>query len=344
MSFPSFKYFISPLRLLILSLLIFCRVEAAEVDFDDVFIGTSPICLLEALHRYHLGHRVLILEQADRCGGAWKSIEACGISNVDLGCHFIGTHPELAHFLQKHVGCPLIDLGDPLKQNNMLLDHSPQKNLGFYFPRGSIDLIENLLKLIEKTNIVLLLNHKLESVYIDAEHKLVRVKVKDGYYTTSKVVATPSSSLRIENLESKSPAPIKKKHYHLYLLIADPTRFKFTYHVGISAGMIRMMNLTPFAGLHETGHQLIAIETGTESRLDEAEQFLQSLKDKMLIGKDAYILQQQKVIYEHSHFNFASLLRTLPIAKDFIEVLDTVMLSSASKYLPQWRENMQLAN
>src|SRR5690348_11005822 len=77
------------------------------VDFDVIVVGSSPIPLLEALYHYHSGKRVLILEEASACGGAWKSIEVCGMYPVDLGCHTLGNDKQMLHFLEEYIGCEM---------------------------------------------------------------------------------------------------------------------------------------------------------------------------------------------------------------------------------------------
>src|SRR5580658_9467362 len=77
-------------------------------DFDFAFVGSSPVLLFEALYKHHLGERIAIFEAASECGGAWKSIDICGVSHVDMGCHEIGSTPALNRFLEEYAGCSMI--------------------------------------------------------------------------------------------------------------------------------------------------------------------------------------------------------------------------------------------
>ena len=52
---------------------------AVQTDYDVAVIGTSPTSMLEAIYHLSKGERVLILEADEKCGGAWKSIDICGI-------------------------------------------------------------------------------------------------------------------------------------------------------------------------------------------------------------------------------------------------------------------------
>lgn len=90
----------------ILPLLLFFRASlfALEADFDYVFVGTSPISVLEALYRSYNGSRVLLIDSRETMGGAWQSITICHIAKVDMGCHQIGGDKRVKDFLEKYVG------------------------------------------------------------------------------------------------------------------------------------------------------------------------------------------------------------------------------------------------
>src|SRR5690348_8271346 len=119
------------------------------VDFDVVVVGTSPIPLIEALYHSHCGKRVLIIENASVCGGAWKSIEACGIFPVDLGCHTLGNDKKILHFLEEYIGCKMVSMDNP----HLPFDAKNSPN-GYYPSGGCYEIIHNLFRLIEKTDIV----------------------------------------------------------------------------------------------------------------------------------------------------------------------------------------------
>ncbi len=105
-------------------------------DFDCAIVGTSPVPLFEALYRHHSGERVLILEAAAECGGAWKSIDICGIAHADMGCHEISSSIDLNRFLEDYAGCSMISC-----------------HTNYYFSNGCFELINNLLKRIRAAGI-----------------------------------------------------------------------------------------------------------------------------------------------------------------------------------------------
>jgi hypothetical protein len=303
-------------------ILIIClALRAFGQDFDCVFVGTSPVSLFEALYRYESGQSVLILEESDVCGGAWKSIEICGVPRVDMGCHEIGPSPETISFLEEYGGCKIVE-----------------EKGGKYFSRGCFELIDNLLQKIQKTDIALLTNTKLKSVFLDFDSKRAILKTPNGSFTAAKIVVTPGSSIRIENAPN-ALAPERSRgttFFHLYLLIQDPSPHKFTYFRSLTPGSWRMMNMTPFLDLGKTGRQLIAFQTHGEKDAAYAETLLEDLKQSDLVDKSAYLLQVEPYVYEqYPHF---SLNKLAPEQKEFFDMLDTSHFNMIGTYAPRWKQ------
>ena len=57
-------------------------------DFDFICVGTSPLMSLEAAHLASLGKKVLMVDQSNAIGGAWKSIELAGIKDIENAIHY----------------------------------------------------------------------------------------------------------------------------------------------------------------------------------------------------------------------------------------------------------------
>lgn len=303
---------------------------STSVDFDVVVVGTSPIPLLEALYYHHSGKRVLVLEEASVCGGAWKSIEVCGMYPVDLGCHTLGNDKQMLHFLQEYVGCTMVSLDNPHKPFEAA--HSPN---GFYFAHGCYELIQNLLQLIEDTDIVLMLDHALESVFIDSQESIAIVKTKNTQFTTSKILVTPYSRIRLDNPLADIQSREKTKFYHLYMLIEDPTPPRFSFKSGIGKGISRLMNLTYFVGLEGTNKQLMVFQTYGDAYLQSAENYLDRLKQQNLIDASARILQTEHYIYEQDHFQQP---QNIENAHHVLELIKTHHLQDMVHFIPKWKQ------
>ncbi len=162
---------------------------AAQTDFDVAIVGTSPVSMLEAIYHIHLNERVLILEADEKCGGAWKSVDMCGIANADLGCHLIGSDAKLKEFFEDYFGCRFICL----EHSNFEAggEHARCPN-GFYFSKGCHELISKLKSAIESSENALLINQKLDSIYVDEERAHIELELGCRRYTTAKLIITPT--------------------------------------------------------------------------------------------------------------------------------------------------------
>lgn len=313
-----------------LILLILLQISLFSADFDCVVIGSSPFSLFEALYQNHSGKKVLILEEAEECGGAWKGINICGVMHADLGCHQIGHDMELKAFLEEYAGCKIVSMDDPLSP----FDAAKSPN-GWYFASGCYELIDHLLKLIAATDIVLLMGHRAENVMIDSAKKIATVQTKSGTFTTNKLIVTPMSCITF----SQTSIPQyygKSKYYHLYLLTQDPTPPKFSYQGGITSGVSRIMNLTHFVGLTGTGRHLIVVQTHSEQSLSNGQAFLDAMKTSKLVDSSAYILKAEPYIYEAGAFH-QGLISQMG-AEGMIDVLQTGHFQSLSSYMPKWKQ------
>jgi UDP-galactopyranose mutase len=57
--------------------------------YPCVVIGSSPICLIEALYQSTLQEKILIVESDDHIGGAWGTINLFNFADVEIGPHII---------------------------------------------------------------------------------------------------------------------------------------------------------------------------------------------------------------------------------------------------------------
>lgn len=306
---------------------------ASEPDFDCVVVGTSPISMLEALYRIHSGQRVLIIEESEYCGGAWKSIPACCTPHADLGCHQMGSDQNVRRFLEEYVGCRMVALDDP--EVDFVNTHAKGTN-GFYPSGGCYEMINNLTKLIQATDAVLMTESRLDSVIMNETQQLAEVKVNGMRLTTSKLIVTPSTYLHIENHPSgRLPNQHKVKYYHVYLLVEDPSPPSFSYRYGVGTGISRLMNLTHFSGLYGTGLQLICIQTHNEYYLSHQKEFFDQIKKAGLLNDDAQLILTENHVYEQSHLDSSMINQ---YKSTLIEVLNTGHFLAMASYIAKWKQ------
>jgi hypothetical protein len=292
--------------------LLIIKVFGAEFDF--ACIGSSPILLFEALYKHHLGKTVVIFEAAAEFGGAWKSIDICGIAHVDMGCHEIGSTPSLNSFLESYAGCSMIS-------------HHEK----YYFSKGCYELIDNLLKRIRAAKIPLFNDCKVRKVFLDSNKKEATLETEQGLFTASKLLVTNGSSLSIDGIKSQERAP--NKFYHIYLLLSDPTPQRFFYHTGVSSGTSRVVNLTYCAGLAESGRQLVVLQTHSD-QMEKASQYLEDLKTSRLVDRGASLLKAESYIFEQGPYFRMNLLSADQQA--FFELLNTSHFNVINEYASKW--------
>ncbi len=302
-------------------LLCFLAFSLYGVDYDCVFIGSSPISLFEALYQYSCGKKVLIIDESPTCGGVWKSIDICGIEHVDVGCHEIGNNNGLKEFLEEYAGCQMI--------------YPLDKNRNFYFSKGCYELIRNLEKMIANTSIDLLVNTRAERAILDEEEKCVVIETRDQKISTQKIYQCGYSFI---NIGEDTPRLIhKSKYYHLYLLIADSTEPRFAYQNSSISGTSRMMNLTHFLDLQQRGQQLIVFQAHNESGLNEGERLLNELKKKGLVDGAAYILRSEPYIYEQWPLHLDAMQEAY---RPYFEFLKTQDFRNMTNYFKQWKQGL----
>jgi hypothetical protein len=301
------------------------------VDYDCVFVGSSPIPLLEALYQSRIGKKVLILEQASECGGAWKSIDICGIPHVDMGCHDLTwSDAVLTDFFENYLGCKVVSLAQP---KGLRPATGP-----FWFARGCYELMHNLLQMIAHSSIELRLNRRLDSISFDPCRDCVLLHVQGETLTTKKLFTTSLSSFSWNTQRLLAPV----KYYHLYLLIQDPTPTRFTSgHLG-GGRASRIMNLTHSAELSDTGKQLIVIQTHSEQEFTQGQKFLDLLKMLQMVDSSAYLLRAEPYIYEATYGNWFSSLNAQQ--RSYIEMLNTCSLAAISSFLARWKTVFMVRN
>ncbi len=321
----------------VLTILLFLKgwLFAVQTDYDVTVVGTSPISMLEAIYHISKNERVLILEADAKCGGAWKSIDICGIANADLGCHLIGTDPKLKEFFKNYFGCKFVCLEHP--DQDAVDSHSHCTN-GYYFSNGCYELVSRLQAVVESRPNAVLLHRKLESIFIDSAREMIELSLGDSRTTTTKLILTPSSQFRVENPSFTNQDPRGHLYPHLYLLVEEETSSRFTYLNGIISGMSRAMNLTPFLKFPRDNLQLIVIQTHGKNELNNPQKFFDALIDQGYFSPYARIVESATYFYQQSYMNTTAISH---IGGPLVEILDTSSFSGMIKYLDKWKSVME---
>lgn len=307
---------------------------AVQNDYDVAVVGTSPISMLEAIYHISKNEKVLILEADERCGGSWKSIDICGISNVDLGCHLVGADCQLKDFFERYFDCKFVCLQHP--DQNASDSHLRCTN-GYYFSGGCFELVSKLQSVIESHSNATLLHEKLESIFVDAERGSVDLFLQDCQCTASKLIISPCSQFQVRNPSFPNKESRGHLYHHLYLLIEDEIAAQFTYLNGIVSGMSRAMNLTHFLHFPRENLQLIVIQLHDKNELNLPEKFFNALLEKNYLSPNAKILCSDTHSYYQCYMNAITVSK---LSEQLIEVLDTSSFNGMIKYLDKWKSAM----
>ncbi len=307
---------------------------AVQTDYDVAVIGTSPTSMLEAIYHLSKGERVLILEADEKCGGAWKSIDICGIPNADLGCHLIGSDCRLRDFFERYFGIQFVCLKHPTQPASEMHDRCTN---GYYFSQGCHELISRLEEAIRSRPNAALLHHRLESIFIDSARESIELSFGGSRSSTAKLVLAPASQFRVENPSYTNQEPRGHTYPHLYILVEDPATANFTYLNGITKGMSRAMNLTPFLKFPKDDLQLIVIQTHSKNDIEDAQRFFRALIDQGYLSSSAKIVATDHYFYAQSYMNVSSVSH---LGGKLIEILDTSSFSGMVRYLEKWKSAM----
>jgi hypothetical protein len=265
---------------------------------------------------------VLVLEKNCCFGGAWQTIDICGLRQVDLGCHLIGIKQELADFFAMYGGCQIVPLNTP----------NETKNNGFYFAGGCRELNEKLQERLKAAAIDIRYHHFVESAEIDRGQGHVILNTAEEQFTASRVFVTAYTHF------GKEAEMKKNKYYHLYLLIHDPTPPRFSYRTGIPH-TTRLMNATPYVDLEHTGRQLIILQLHSEEETRNEAFHLNHLKELDLVDKSAYIVNSEAFCFEQWQApKQQSFFKDNP---HYFEYLNTNTLIHMAKYIDRWKEVLQ---
>lgn len=249
-------------------------------NYDNVILGSSPILLLEAIYLSISGKKVIVIEKKKRLGGAWHLLDFYNNNSVESGCHIWYRDKRVYEFFKKNLGISLIPC-EPQPQiidknkkyhyhrkkfiklykgfrNNFsspsywltlvrqYIEESSVVNKYAYPKRGSVELIEKLLKLIKELKIEVLSNQKLSSIKILKENITVEAYNNKKFYC-DQIIA--SSHTELENLiVYGEPKNIENRNqnsnFSIHILIESMDTVGLSYlHILDNNKIIRVANL-----------------------------------------------------------------------------------------------------
>lgn len=83
------------------------RTPNIEV-YDTVIVGSSPVCLIDAIFLGRIGREVLVVDRRDRLGGAWSTVDIPGYPNLERAPRVFLKNPLAYRFMESELGFSLI--------------------------------------------------------------------------------------------------------------------------------------------------------------------------------------------------------------------------------------------
>ena len=204
------------------------------MHFDKIIIGSSPVCLLEAIYADSRGIKVCIIDNAADLGGAWKKLnmENAAAKGVEIGCHIIEKDRKVFEFFKNKLNLELLEIDPPPKVifknksipynlKNFSLVFSLIKsyftykhriklfayfslvfwkeiiqfNLKYFnFKNGSITLVDKLIKEINQRNISVVLSTNIISVKVNKSSEIIELTTAKGETIKSNKLAITNNS------------------------------------------------------------------------------------------------------------------------------------------------------
>ncbi len=93
--------------------LFFFLMSSTDTNHDLVCVGSSPICLLEALNCAKSGGRALVIDAAERIGGAWQECRVFGFARAEIAPHVLLFNRATYDFFAKDLGVKMQRMTPP---------------------------------------------------------------------------------------------------------------------------------------------------------------------------------------------------------------------------------------
>ena len=224
--------------------------------YDFVFIGSSPLSILQSIYYSKIGKDVLIVEKNKYIGGAWTTLNLFGFSGVENAIHYFLPSLKAREFIENFLKLKILNSQKKIRilkkpflvkinfhydsifgkiitkfQSNNFFDLFSKNFLftlfhkSYYLKNGSKDLINILKKLLKKQNIKILFNHEIKKIYINSKNNSVKLSLsgKIKKIITNKINITHGA--KIDNIYGDR-GNIKIKHLNelrpcLHLHIKD---------------------------------------------------------------------------------------------------------------------------
>jgi hypothetical protein len=274
--------------------------QSADQLYDFVFLGTSPLVLIEATYQSAMGNSVLILESDVSMGGAWKTLNIFGYSNVENAIHYLLPNNRAIRFLIENLGLKIlrttqkyrilliknrfkikfkydilfskaiesfliwifIETKLPHLINFLRYLHPASwRSRSFYVEGGAAEIVSNVKQLAKHSTISANLKIAVEKIELSENPKRVILTTNNGLYYAKKLFITHGSRIKSLVCDGNEYRPIEKKHLRPALHLC------FQYDPRISVGEYIFIGDSQIKYVHDITHIASPTLPGANMRL-----------------------------------------------------------------------------
>lgn len=236
--------------------------------FDCVVVGSGPISLLEGLFLLEQGKSVLVVEQDEMIGGAWRTVESHGLPALEIGCHIWDIDDRTYAFLADYLGleleamtpAPQIVSGNlkvPYARKNLIIAGKnamgslKRGKIGSFFkfsgealstgatlfpkkymyPKGgSSELMAGLERKIAETGLEIRTNTRIENIDVTGDG--VSLRTSSGTIECKELVITTFSKIKSVTYDGETedlPVGNPRDFIHFHLVFSDTSSPNLSY-------------------------------------------------------------------------------------------------------------------
>lgn len=197
-------------------------------NYDLVYIGSSPISIIDAASQKSNNKKILIIENKPFIGGSWTLINVFGYKSVENAIHYFLPSNKGIKFMKSVLGWNIINtkskyrvinkkifnkqiykydnpigrLFSKLTNNDFIgvfnLDFLKNIfNKSFYLKDGSKEIMKFCNKVIQEDKIDILYNYNVDKIFINSSNSNVEIKIRN---LADKSTATQSINSKKVNL------------------------------------------------------------------------------------------------------------------------------------------------
>ena len=211
-------------------------------QFDLIYVGTGPILILDAINESLKGNKVLMIDSADKIGGAWKLLNLFDLNDLENAVHYLVPNREGYLFIEEYLGVKLLKIPNKYYAHRfiskpILLDTSIWfgKFLNYFFnefidrkfsiirllknlfrkdstsasryPRnGFKEIFDKLILLLKNSKVETLLNNEIKSIEI-YDKNLININTISKNFKAKKLIIShgfkPPNKIFINKKEIK---------------------------------------------------------------------------------------------------------------------------------------------